>query len=248
MATVAGRLAFVTGAGSGIGREICKVLATGGVKVIATDRNVSSAEETLSSLRGNGHLALEMEVTNSLNIDKTLKIIRDHFVQPPTIVVNSAGVTRDNFVLSLTEDQFDEVINVNLKGTFLVMQKTAQEMITAGVSSGASIINISSIIGKTGNIGQSNYSAAKAGVVAITKTASMEFGQFGIRVNAILPGFIETPMTETVPDKVKEMFVKRVPLRRMGKPKEIADVVYFLASDSSSYINGTSIEVTGGMT
>ncbi|XP_076755975.1 (3R)-3-hydroxyacyl-CoA dehydrogenase [Xylocopa sonorina] len=241
------KIAFVTGAGSGIGREICRVLAKRGATVIGADRNLKSVQETVTSLNGSKHLALNVEVSNEQSIKEAFKHAISKYKIPPTIIVNSAGITRDQFILNLTNEEFDEVINVNLKGTFYMIKTAVQEMIDADVQKGASIVNISSIIAKIGNMGQANYAASKAGVVALTKTAALEFGQYGIRVNTVLPGFIETPMTETVPDNVKHMFVKKIALKRMGKPEEVAEVVTFLASDKSSYVNGASIEVTGKM-
>lgn len=243
---VLGKLAFVTGAGSGIGRATCTMLAKEGAKVIATDKNFKTAEETTASLEGSGHLALEVDVTSSHSIQDAFEKSLRHFLRPPMIVVNSAGITRDNFLLKLSSLDFDQVININLKGTFLVIQAAASAIIEAGETNGASIINMASIIGKTGNIGQSNYAASKAGVEALTKTASMEFGKFGIRVNAVLPGIIQSPMTQTIPEKVKEKFLNRIILKRLGMPEEVAEVILFLASDKSSYVNGASIEVTGG--
>lgn len=197
----------------------------------------------------------------------------------PTIVVNAAGITRDNFILKLDEQSFDDVIRTNIKvscwsfcvftlqccnfylflsffffpvsyfighqGSFLIMQEFANAIVERNLSN-SSIINLGSIIGKVGNIGQVNYAASKAGVEAMTKTAAKEFGKFGIRANCILPGFIDTPMTETVPQKVRDIMMMQCPLRRFGRPEEVAEVISFLASDRSSYINGASIEVTGG--
>lgn len=222
------------------------MLAKEGAKVIATDKNFKTAEETTASLEGSGHLALEVDVTSSHSIQDAFEKSLRHFLRPPMIVVNSAGITRDNFLLKLSSLDFDQVININLKGTFLVIQAAASAIIEAGETNGASIINMASIIGKTGNIGQSNYAASKAGVEALTKTASMEFGKFGIRVNAVLPGIIQSPMTQTIPEKVKEKFLNRIILKRLGMPEEVAEVILFLASDKSSYVNGASIEVTGG--
>ncbi|KAJ8681444.1 hypothetical protein QAD02_017231 [Eretmocerus hayati] len=244
---LSGRLAIVTGAASGIGRAVCGLLASNAAKVIAADRNVKAAEEALDEIQGSEHIAVEIDVKSSKSIDDAFTMAKKHFLVPPTIVVNSAGITRDNFLLKLSEQDFDEVLAVNLRGTFLITQYAAKAMINSGIAEGGSIINVASLIGKTGNIGQSNYAASKAGVEALTKTAAMEFGQFGIRVNAVLPGFIETPMTEIVPDKVKKMFIERIPLRRMGKPIEVAEMILFLASTKSSYINGASIDITGGM-
>ncbi|XP_024943985.1 estradiol 17-beta-dehydrogenase 8 [Cephus cinctus] len=244
---VAGKLAFVTGAGSGIGRAVCRVLAREGAQVIATDQNIKTAEETVSTLTGTGHLSLEIDVSSSQSVDNVLKKTLDTFAKPPTIVVNSAGITRDNFLLKLDENDFDRVLQVNLRGTFLVIQKIVNILIEAKQSNGTSIVNMGSIIGKFGNIGQVNYGASKAGVENITKTAAAEFGKFGVRVNTVLPGFISTPMTDVVPDKIKEIFMNKIALRRLGKPEEVAELVLFLASDRSSYINGASIEITGGM-
>ncbi|KAG5307181.1 DHB8 dehydrogenase, partial [Acromyrmex insinuator] len=238
---------YVTGAGSGIGREVCRVFAREGAIVVATDQNIKTAAETVTTLEGTGHTALDVQVTDRNSVETAFKHVLKQFSRPPTVIVNSAGITRDNFLVKLSDNNFDDVINVNLKGTFLVMQTAVKAMIEANVTKDSSIINIGSIVGKNGNIGQSNYSASKAGVVAMTKSASMEFGQFGIRVNVVLPGFIDTSMTMTVPDKVKELFIKNVSLQRMGKPREVAEVIAFLASDKSSYVNGASIEVTGGM-
>ncbi|XP_015433671.1 PREDICTED: estradiol 17-beta-dehydrogenase 8 [Dufourea novaeangliae] len=245
---VAGKLAFVTGAGSGIGKEVCRILARQGAKVVATDRNLQAVEETVESLNDSKqHLALNLEVSDAASVKEAFTNAINKYSRPPTIIVNSAGITRDQFILKMSEKELDQVLNVNLKGTFLVMQTAVQRMIEAQASKDGSIVNLSSISGKAGNIGQANYAASKAGVIALTQTACYEFGQFGVRVNAVLPGFIQTPMTETVPDKVQQLVIKKISLGRMGKPEEVAEVITFLASSKSSYVSGASIEVTGGM-
>lgn len=185
-------------------------------------------------------------MSNKESVRNGLSDILAKFNQPPSILVNAAGITKDNFLLKITEEDFDDVIRVNLKGTFLMMQIFASAMAEHNVDDG-SIVNVGSIIGKIGNIGQANYSASKAGVEAMTKTACKEFGKFHIRVNAVLPGFIDTPMTAPVPQKVKDLMIIQCPLRRFGDPNEVAEVIAFLASNKSSYINGASIEVTGGL-
>ncbi|XP_072745085.1 (3R)-3-hydroxyacyl-CoA dehydrogenase isoform X2 [Anoplolepis gracilipes] len=243
---VAGKLALVTGAGSGIGREVCRILAREGATVVAADQNVKTAQETVATLEGAEHIALNIHVNDRNSVETGFKDVVKQFSKPPTIIVNSAGIVRDNFLVKLSDNDFDDVINVNLKGTFLLMQVAVKAMIEGNATKDSSIINMSSIVAR-GNIGQTSYSASKAGVIAMTKTASMEFGQLGIRVNAILPGFIDTPMTALIPDKVKEMFLKKIALQRLGKPQEVAEVIVFLASDKSSYINGASIEITGGL-
>ncbi|PNF18567.1 Estradiol 17-beta-dehydrogenase 8 [Cryptotermes secundus] len=245
---VAGKIAFVTGAGSGIGRAVCQVLAREGAKVIAADQNGIAAQETqglLSNVWINDHISVTVDVSMAESVNMAISDVIKHYSRPPSVVVNSAGITRDNFLLKMDEKWFQKVIDVNLKGTFLVVQTAVKAMIDAKISEG-SIINIASIVGKTGNIGQCNYSASKAGVEAFTKTAAKEFGQFGIRCNAVVPGFIRSPMTDAVPEKVLQKIIPFIAVRRMGKPEEVAEVIAFLASDRSSYINGASIEVTGG--
>ncbi|CAH0722254.1 unnamed protein product, partial [Brenthis ino] len=249
---VSGRLALVTGAGSGIGRAACQVLSREGATVIAADKNYDAALETIQkhtalasgSNDAGDHIAMELDVADAKSVQNLLKNVIAQYKNPPKIVVNSAGITRDNWLLKLSEEDYDSVLNINLKGTFLVMQTFAKAM--TETSTPGSIINISSIVGKYGNIGQSNYSASKAGVVAMTQTAAKELGKFNIRVNAILPGFIDTPIIKTVPDKVKEHMLKLVPLGRLGEPAEVAEVITFLSSDKSSFITGAAIDVSGG--
>lgn len=245
---VLGKLALVTGAGSGIGKATCQLLAKEGAKVIATDCNLKTVEDTLtllSAVTNDLHLALELNVGSSDSVNNALQKVLDHYKQPPSVVVNCAGITRDNFLLKMSEADFDEVINVNLKGTYRMTQTFANAMVTSGVTN-ASIINLASIVGKYGNIGQTNYCASKAAVEIFTRTAAKEFGKFGIRCNSVLPGFIKSPMTDAVPDKVKEKFIPLIAAGRFGNTEEVAQVITFLASDRSSYVNGVSIEVTGG--
>lgn len=186
-----------------------------------------------------------MDVSSGDSIDGVLKQVLEHYKRPPSIVINSAGITRDNFLLKMPESDFEAVIDVNLKGTWLMLQRFGRAMIDHGLPAG-SMVNVSSIVARTGNMGQSNYSPSKAGVEAMTKVVAREFGRYNIRVNAVVPGFIQTPMTGTVPQKVKDMIIMQCALRRFGNPEEVAEVIAFLASDKSSYVNGTSVEVTGG--
>lgn len=193
------------------------------------------------------HSFFTMDVTSRENIAATLSAIRERYAQPPTIIINSAGINRDAYLLKLSDRDFDDVIATNLKGTFNVMRTFAKAMIDAELSAGSAIVNLASIVGKTGNIGVSNYAASKAGIEALTRVASREFGKFGIRVNAVLPGFTHTAMTDKLPEKAKLFAVKACYLQRMGDPAEIAEVIAFLASERSSFVNGASIEVTGGL-
>ncbi|XP_023021777.2 estradiol 17-beta-dehydrogenase 8 [Leptinotarsa decemlineata] len=243
-----GRLAFVTGGGSGIGKAACQLLAKEGASVVVADKVVKNVNETINSIPSSPtqmHLGIDLHVEKSESVGNALLQMLEKYSKPPTIIVNCAGITRDNFLLKLSEEDFEEVIDVNLKGTFLVMKTFGKSIVDHGITN-ASIINIGSIVGKYGNIGQTNYTASKAGVELLTRTASQELGKMGIRVNTILPGMISTPIVETVPEKVQEKFMSMIPLKRFGRPEEVAEVIAFLASDKSSYITGASITVTGG--
>merc|ERR1712080_469511 len=191
-----------------------------------------------------GH-AVASDVSSKDSVSDCFKQILDKYKRAPDIIVNSAGITKDGFMLRMKEEDFDQVIDVNLKGTFLVTQAAASLMKEQKLT--GSIVNIASIVGRTGNIGQANYTASKAGVIGFTKTAAKELGMFGIRVNVILPGFIKTPMTDVVPEKVKAGILASVPLGDFGDPEDIADVVAFLASSRSKYITGASLDVNGGL-
>ncbi|CAH1175645.1 unnamed protein product [Phaedon cochleariae] len=248
MSSLIGRLALVTGGGSGIGQATCRILAREGASIIVADRASKNVQKTLQSIQSDttqNHLGLEMDVAKATSVEDALKNTLEKYAKPPSIIVNCAGITRDNFLLKLSEEDFDEVINVNLKGTFLVTKIFTNSIVQNGINN-ASIINIGSIVGDYGNLGQTNYSASKAGVELLTRTASKELGNLGIRVNVILPGMIRTPMIDAVPPKVQEKFKELIPMKRFGNAEEIAEVIAFLASDKSSYMNGATIKVTGG--
>jgi len=247
---VAGRLALVTGAASGIGKATCRLLAHKGATLVAADRNPEGIAHLIKELNMTAHgdqkhTGVTIDVSDDESVRNALLKVLEHHNQPPSIIINNAGITRDNFLLALSETDFDDVLNVNLKGTFLVTQTFCNSIVNHGIKT-ASVVNLSSIVGKYGNIGQSNYAASKAGVVAMTKTTAKELGRQGIRCNAVLPGFVETPMTQTVPDKVKNKVMPLIPMGRFASPEEIAEVITFLASEKSSYVNGACIEVTGG--
>lgn len=215
-----------------------------GAHIVAADKNLASAQETIATL-GSEALALEVDVSSTDSVAKALSATLDKYKRPPGVIVNSAGIVRDNYFLKMPEKDFDAVYKVNLKGTFLVMQYFAKSLVEYKKT--GTIINLSSIIAKINNVGQANYTASKSGVISLTKVAAKEFGKFNIRVNAVLPGFIDTPMVAGIPDKAKEAALASCPLNRLGKPEEIAEVIAFLASDKASYINGATIEVTGGL-
>ncbi|KAL5011295.1 hypothetical protein ScPMuIL_009846 [Solemya velum] len=212
-----GRLALVTGAGSGIGRAVCQVFAREGARVAVSDVSENAAMETLKSLQeSEKHDVFVADVSSSPSVTQMIEQIKEKFSSVPSIA-----------------------------GTFLVNQVVSKAMLENKIDVG-SIINISSIVGKVGNIGQCNYAASKAGVIGLTKASAKELARYGIRVNAVLPGFIATPMTDAVPDKVMKQIVPLIPMERMGQPEEVAETCLFLASRQSSYITGATIEVTGG--
>jgi len=254
--SLAGRLALITGGGSGIGRATCLALASKGARLAVVDVDTEGAEETRQLVGPDSALAYEVDVSSRSSVSSLWLRVRNDFSDVPSIIVNSAGITRDGLMLSMDDSRFDEVIDINLKGTFLVTQIACQQLIqhgggavgvAGGPAGGGSIINISSISAKIGNYGQANYVASKAGVIGFTKTVAREMAKFNIRANTIVPGFIETPMTEVVPPKVQSSMKRQIPLGRFGRPKEIADVAVFLASHDSSYVTGSVIEVTGGL-
>ncbi|XP_042241246.1 estradiol 17-beta-dehydrogenase 8-like [Homarus americanus] len=243
----AGRIALVTGGGGGIGRAVCRILARDGARVVATDINSKSVEETVSMLVNPGeHVALSMNVTDKASVESVVKATIDKLQAPPSLVANIAGITQDNFLLKMEERSFMDVLDVNVKGTFLVTQVVTSALVEHGITSG-SIVNLSSIMGKTGNIGQCNYGASKAAVQGLTKSSALELARVGVRVNCVLPGFTQTPMVETVPEKVQKKVLKLTPLNRFAQPEEIAEVVAFLLSDKSSFMTGSCVEVTGGL-
>ena len=195
------KVALVTGGARGLGEAISRVLAREGAKVVVTDLDQSQCQNVCSSLdNAQQHLSCALDVSKKESVMKTLESVQDKYSQPPDIVVNSAGITMDKYLLRMSEEAFDKVIDVNLKGTFLVNQIMANAMKQAEIK--GSIVNISSVVGKTGNVGQANYTASKAGVIAFTQSAAKELGKFGIRVNCICPGFIKTAMTDAVPEHV----------------------------------------------
>jgi len=244
---LAGKISLVTGAATGIGRAVCELFAKEGATVIGVGlQNISPVIENLPQNTNLPHLALECDVSSEESIKQTFAEILKEYKQTPTIAVNSAGITKDSFLIKQSEKDFDDVINVNLKGTFFITKHLCGHLIKNKVS-GGSIVNIASIVGKTGNIGQANYTASKAGVVGLTKTTALELARFNVRCNAVLPGFITTAMTDKVPQPVRDQVCKMIPMQTFGQPQDIAEACLFLASDKSRYITGTTLEVAGGL-
>ncbi|MGC8764657.1 MAG: 3-oxoacyl-[acyl-carrier-protein] reductase [Brevinematia bacterium] len=237
--------AIVTGSARGIGKAIAIKLAEEGANVVIVDVNYESAVETSEEIKKMGvkSFAMKVDVTKYEEVDAMIQKTKNEWGSVD-ILVNNAGITKDNLILKMTPEDFDLVIDINLKGVFNGIKAVFPVMMK---QKSGKIVNIASVIGLIGNVGQANYSASKGGVIALTKTAAKELASRGVCVNAVAPGYIQTPMTDKLPDNVKEEILKLVPLRRMGQPEDVAKVVLFLASSDSDYITGQTIAVDGGM-
>jgi 3-oxoacyl-[acyl-carrier protein] reductase len=243
MALLAGRTAIITGGAQGLGYAIAEVFVAEGARVVLGDLDSDRTREAAEALGGaDVARAVRCDVTSAAEVEALVAAAADAF-GGVDVMVNNAGITRDATLRKMTEQQFDEVIAVHLKGTWNGTRAAAAVMRAQG--SGA-IINMSSISGKVGLIGQTNYSAAKAGIVGLTKAAAKELAHLGVRVNAIAPGLIRSAMTEAMPQRIWDAKLAEVPMGRAGEPREVATVALFLASDLSSYMTGTVLEVTGG--
>jgi len=241
------KICIVTGAAQGIGLATATKFAREGAHVIVCDLKPEGVEAAVAACRLQGpqeHRGHVVDVTDRVSVDLMVNAVLAEFGRID-VLVNNAGITKDARLQKMSLVQFDAVIDVNLRGVFHCAQAVADTMVAQG--SGV-ILNASSVVGIYGNFGQTNYAATKFGVIGFTKTWSRELGPKGIRVNAVAPGFVETPILGTVPDKVLAEMREHVPLRRLGKPEEIANVYAFLASDEASYVNGAVLEVSGGMT
>lgn len=239
------KISLITGAAQGIGLATALKFAAEGATVIVCDVKQAGVDEAVAQCRALGATAegFVMDVTQRAMVDDVVARVKAQFGRIDTLV-NNAGITQDARLQKMTLEQFDRVIDVNLRGVFHCSQAVADIMVTQG--SGV-ILNASSVVGLYGNFGQTNYAATKFGVIGFTKTWSRELGPKGVRVNAVAPGFITTPMVAAMPEKVLQDLSSKVHLRRLGKPEEIANLYAFLASDEASYINGEVIEVSGGI-
>ena len=240
-----GKKALVTGSGGGIGKSIALLLADMGADIVVNDVSIDNAQQTAKEVISKGRKAIvsNANVVNDTQVREMFESIASEFGRID-ILVNNAGITKDSLLMDMEEEQWDQVMDVNLKGVVLCCRYAAKMM---SEQQYGKIINISSASGQIGNIGQVNYAASKGGVISITKTLAKELARYQINVNAVAPGFIKTPMTQTVPEKVEKYLIGQIPLRRAGEPEEIANAIAFLASDMSEYITGQVLSVNGGM-
>lgn len=237
------KVALVTGASRGIGKSIALTLAKSGVTVIGTATSEDGAVAITNYLQEFGGRGIALDVNNKDNIDAVIKNIAENDGDV-TILVNNAGITKDGLLMRMKEEDWDAVLDTNLKSVFLLVKAAIRGMTKAKFGR---IINVASVVGFMGNPGQVNYSAAKGGMIAMTKSMAKEFGSRNITANCVAPGFIQTDMTDRLPEDVKEAYIKNIPLARFGQVEDIANAVKYLASDEAGYVTGSTIHVNGGL-
>lgn len=240
-----GKTALVTGAARGIGRAIAEDLAGRGADLALCDLEAAWLTDTAKAVQSTGSrvITLSVDVGDSSQVDAAVKQVLDHF-DGIDILVNNAGITCDSLLVRMRDEDWDRVLRVNLRGSFLFTRAVAKPMMKRR---GGAIVNIASIIGLIGNAGQCNYAASKAGVIALTKSAARELAGRGVRVNAVAPGFIASKMTDDLPEQVKNKMLENIPAQRFGKPEDVAATVAFLAGESAAYVTGQVLNVSGGM-
>jgi len=254
-----GRTALVTGSAGGIGRAVVEILVKNGAHVACVDLTSSAA--TIKSITDNGITSslmteYQVDITSKSSVTDLVSQIKTDTGTSTSLLINCAGITRDGWLWKMDETDYDAVLNTNLKAPFLLTQAVAKQFISEKKlgqqssqqsSTGGSIVNISSIIGKVGNLGQTNYAAAKAGMIGMTKASAKDLAIHGIRVNTILPGFIQTPMAQAVPEKILEKTRQQIPMGFLGDPEDIAEGVLYLCGRSGKYVTGSVLEITGGL-
>lgn len=238
------KIALVTGSGQGIGKEIALRLAHGGAEVIVCDINEEGIQETAKEIEkiGKKSIAIKVDVSDSVSVNECVSKVLDK-MKKIDILVNNAGITRDALLVRMKDSDWNLVIRVNLTGTYNFTKAVAKHMMR---QRSGKIVNVASVIGLMGNIGQTNYGASKAGIIGFTKSCARELAPRGINVNAVAPGFIETKMTENLPAEVRKRMLENVPLGRLGLPEDVAKVVLFLSSSLSDYLTGQVVNVCGG--
>ena len=239
------QVAVITGSGGGLGEAIAKKLASLGADIVINDVNAEGAERVAADIRAMGRRAIATigSVTKADDVEQMVEAAMAEFGKID-ILVNNAGITKDGLILRMKEEQWDLVLEINLKGAFLCTKAVARPMLKAEYGR---IVNIASVAGVGGNAGQANYSASKGGLISLTKTTAQEFASRNVTCNAVAPGFIETKMTEVLPQDVRDGWLKRVPLGRPGTPEDVANVVAFLASSEAGYVTGQCLNIDGGL-
>jgi 3-oxoacyl-[acyl-carrier protein] reductase len=245
MFSLANKVAIVTGASRGIGSAIAHNLSKAGAKIVLISRSIDALKSVEAEIKSNGGDAISIaaDVSNLQSFTDAVSQVVETW-RTVDILINNAGITRDNIIMRLKEEDWDAVIDINLKGCFNGIKSVARPMMKARCGR---IINITSVIGLMGNSGQSNYAASKAGILGLTKSIAKELGSRKITVNAIAPGYIQTEMTDTLDETSRDNLIRSIPLQRLGQPQEIADLVCFLASNEAAYITGQTLNVDGGM-
>jgi len=243
---LAGKVAVVTGGSRGIGLAIAAWLAEHGATVVVSGRDADRVQAAAKELEGHGTpvLGVPADAAKREDADRLVDVTRERFGRLD-ILINNAGITRDGLVIRMKDDDWDRVMEVNLRGAFLMTRAAAKVMVRS--KNGGRIINIASTAGTMGNAGQANYSAAKAGLIGLTKAAARELAHWGILVNAVAPGLIETDMAASIPEEAREALLAQVPLKRIGTPREVAEMVGFLAGDGATYVTGQVFHVNGGL-
>ena len=242
MINLKNKKAVITGATGGIGNSIIEKFYTEGAKVLGTGTN----EEKLNKLKNdfNGIILKRFDISNHKEIEKFVDTVCDQLEGCPDILINNAGITKDNLSLRMSQTEWQQVIDINLTSTFLLCKFFLKKMIK---NKSGKIINITSVVGHTGNIGQANYAASKSGIIGMSKSLALEYAKKNININCISPGFIKTNMTEKIDQKFKELILAKIPSNRLGEPSDVANVAAFLSSEMSNYITGETIHVNGGM-
>ena len=233
---------IVTGASGGIGNAIIKRLNEAGANILASGTRIEKLEELKNNFKK--IKILKFDISQSDKIEEFIENATSELGGNLDGIVNNAGITQDNLAIRMSLDEWQKVININLTSTFLMSKFAIKKMLK---NKSGKIVNITSVVGHTGNLGQANYTASKAGIVAMSKSLAIEYAKKNININCISPGFIQTAMTDKIDDKFKEVIISKIPSARLGKPDDIANAVLFLSSDQSSYINGETIHVNGGM-
>ena len=242
MKSIENKKIIVTGATGGIGSSIVRLLSENGAKVLATGTRIEKLEKLKSEFKSLE--ILNFDISQNDKIEEFMDKATTQIGGELDCIINNAGITKDNLSIRMTNDEWNKVININLTSTFLMCKFAIKKMLKKKFGK---IVNITSVVGHTGNLGQANYTASKAGIIAMSKSLALEYAKKNININCISPGFIKTDMTDKMDEKFKEVIISKIPSARLGEPEDIAKVVLFLASDQSNYINGETIHVNGGM-